>query len=88
MERTIRDLAKAVQTLNESVAALEKPLAELITATNGSSRLLERQTDLLREIREQLAMENARIGALCVATEASTEDPGIRALYQRLEKLK
>lgn len=88
MERTIQDLAKAVQTLNESVAALEKPLAELITATNRSSRLLERQNGLLQEICEQLAVENARIDALCVATEANTEDPGIRALYQRLEMLR
>lgn len=80
------DMRRAIRTLDESVSALSRPITQLVKSVNESNRLQEKQNELLKEIRESLAENTARIGAMNLSLAKQTEDPGITALYDALRR--
>lgn len=80
------DVEEAVKTLSQSVAALNKPISQLVEAMNESNRLQAEQNKRLGEMAESLTENTARLNALNVALCKETEDPGIKAIYESLAK--
>ena len=81
----MEDIIKAIQVLNEGIASLKDPLSELIYSTTRSNRLLEKQNELLSQVKSQLQLNTARLDLLQLAVSSSLEDPAIEAVYETLK---
>lgn len=78
----------AVQRLVQSVDALQKPITQLVAAVNESNRLQLKQNQQLSELSDTVMENTARLNTLNIALYEQDEDPGIKAIYNALEKEK
>lgn len=76
----------AVKRLVQSVDALQKPITQLVAAVNESNRLQLKQNQQLSDLFDTVAENTARLNTLNIALYEQDEDPGIKAIYDALEK--
>ena len=78
------DMEKALITLNESVAALGRPITQLVEAVNESNRLQMEQNARLQELSDAMADNTARLDVMNLSVSHHTGDPGTQKLLDAL----
>lgn len=73
--------------LIKSVDTLNNHMTDLVNSMNESNRLAVKQNQLLETIQDTLAENTSRIKALALIQEKQTEDPGTKALYDKLKSV-
>ena len=73
--------------LIKSVDTLNNHMTDLVNSMNESNRLAVKQNQLLETIQDTLAENTSRIKALAMVQEKQTEDPGTKALYDKLKSV-
>lgn len=73
--------------LVKSVDTLSGHIRDLVEGVNKSNELAVKQNQLLETIREELAENTARLGTMAMVQSEQTEDPGVKALYDKLQRI-
>ena len=73
--------------LVKSVDALSGHITDLVASMNEANRLAAKQNQMLETIQDSLLENTARLKALAMVQETQTEDPGTKALYERLQQV-
>ena len=73
--------------LVKSVDTLSGHIRDLVEGVNKSNELAVKQNQLLETIQEELAENTARLGTMAMVQSEQTEDPGVKALYEKLQRI-
>ena len=94
VELALQNDRKETQTMEQSIGVLvktisklSKPVADLVLAVNQSNQLQQKQNQLLQELQDNITEQNARISVLNQGLATQTEDPGIQAMYDQLNRI-
>ena len=94
VELALQNDRKETQTMEQSIGVLvktisklSKPVADLVLAVNQSNQLQQKQNQLLQELQDNITEQNARMSVLNQGLAAQTEDPGIQAMYDQLNRI-
>ena len=94
VERALQNDRKETQTMEQSmsllvetVSKLSEPVKQLVRATNQSNRLQTEQNQLLQTLQDTIAEQTARLSVMHLAVATQSEDPGIKAIYDKLETI-
>lgn len=94
VELALQNDRKETQTMEQSIGVLvktisklSKPVADLVLAVNQSNQLQQKQNQLLQELQDNITEQNARMSVLNQGLATQTEDPGIQAMYDQLNRI-
>lgn len=94
VELALQNDRKETQTMEQSIGVLvktisklSKPVADLVLAVNQSNQLQQNQNQLLQELQDNITEQNARMSVLNQGLATQTEDPGIQAMYDQLNRI-
>lgn len=94
VELALQNDRKETQTMEQSIGVLvktisklSKPIADLVLAVNQSNQLQQKQNQLLQELQDNITEQNARMSVLNQGLATQTEDPGIQAMYDQLNRI-
>lgn len=94
VELALQNDRKETQTMEQSIGVLvktisklSKPVADLVLTVNQSNQLQQKQNQLLQELQDNITEQNARMSVLNQGLATQTEDPGIQAMYDQLNRI-
>lgn len=80
-------MEQSISVLVKTISKLSKPIADLVLAVNQANQLQQKQNQLLQELQDNITEQNARISVLNQGLATQTEDPGIQAMYDQLNRI-
>lgn len=80
-------MEQSIGVLVKTISKLSKPVADLVLAVNQSNQLQQKQNQLLQELQDNITEQNARMSVLNQGLATQTEDPGIQAMYDQLNRI-
>lgn len=80
-------MEQSISVLVKTISKLSKPIADLVLAVNQSNQLQQKQNQLLQELQDNITEQNARMSVLNQGLATQTEDPGIQAMYDQLNRI-
>lgn len=80
-------MEQSISVLVKTISKLSKPIADLVLAVNQANQLQQKQNQLLQELQDNITEQNARMSVLNQGLATQTEDPGIQAMYDQLNRI-